>query len=97
VTANRYPRGVALPLQERCHRSEAVQSVYLIAAAGGAAQRITDDEQHHAIQGWSPDGAALLVLSAMQPEGISGYHARLRTLTLNGAARELTGDWGNLG
>ena len=71
-----------------------VQSVYVVPSDGGEPRRITDDEQHHALQGWSPDGSELLVLSTMQPEGESGYHSRLRTLTLDGAARELTGDWG---
>lgn len=72
----------------------AVQSVYLVPAAGGEARQLTSDAQNHTLCGWSPDGTELLVLSTMDPADQSGYHARLRTLNLDGAATELTGSWG---
>ena len=72
----------------------AVQAVYVVAVNDGEPRPLTNDQQHHTVQGWSPDGSELLVLSTMQPEGANGYHARLCALALDGATRELTGDWG---
>lgn len=72
----------------------ALQAVYLIDAEGGAPRRLTDDDQHYALQAWSPDGAELLTLCSMRPDSHTGYYASLVALTPAGERRELTGDWG---
>jgi dipeptidyl aminopeptidase/acylaminoacyl peptidase len=71
-----------------------VQDIYLVAAAGGEARRLTDDASSNTLPAWSPDGREILFSATMQSDSFRVYHPRLRIVSLDGEVRDLTGDWG---
>lgn len=80
----------------------AVQDLYVIAATGGEARRLTDDNCQNSAPQWSPDGNRLLYVATMQPDSQRGMDAALRTVTLDGGALDgnietiIDQGWGNL-
>ena len=63
-------------------------------AAGGEVRQLTNDASHNTTPLWSPDGQEILFQTTMLPDTYQGYYPRLRVVTLAGAVRDLTGDWG---
>jgi dipeptidyl aminopeptidase/acylaminoacyl peptidase len=72
----------------------AVQNIYVVAASGGEARRLTDDDANNTAPAWSPDGRRILFGATMQPDTFRAYYPRLRLASLDGEIRDLTGDWG---
>src|SRR5581483_4545234 len=79
-----------------------LQSLYVISVDGGPStgsessepRRLTNDDRHTSALAWSPDGAEILILSAMRPDSHDAYQGDLRAVTLAGEVRDLTGNWG---
>ncbi|MBX3014078.1 MAG: S9 family peptidase [Caldilineaceae bacterium] len=74
----------------------AVQDLYIIAATGGEAQRLTADGCHNTMPQWSPDGSRLLYTATMQPTTHRAITPELRVVTLSGTISTPVGHaWGN--
>lgn len=75
----------------------AVQDIYVIAAAGGEARRLTSDGYNNTAPQWSPDGSRLLYLSTMQPDVHKAIYPILRVVTLAGETTTVVEQtWGSL-
>jgi dipeptidyl aminopeptidase/acylaminoacyl peptidase len=74
----------------------AVQGVYTVDASGGEARRLTDDDQHYQLMGWSPAGGELLALASMRADAPNAYRGRLVAVGTSGERREITGEWGDV-
>jgi dipeptidyl aminopeptidase/acylaminoacyl peptidase len=72
----------------------AVQDIYVVAVGGGEPRRLTDDAASNTMPAWSPDGWQILFSATMQPDTFRAPYPRLRLVSLDGEARDLTGDWG---
>jgi dipeptidyl aminopeptidase/acylaminoacyl peptidase len=71
-----------------------LQSLYVTSLDGGEPRRLTNDDRQTSALAWSPDGAEILVLSAMRPDSHDAYQGDLRAVTLAGEVRDLTAGWG---
>jgi dipeptidyl aminopeptidase/acylaminoacyl peptidase len=70
------------------------QDIFVVDAEGGEPRRLTDDRCNNTMPQWSPDGRELLFNASLPPDSYLPPYPRLRVVTLDGAARDLTGDWG---
>src|SRR5258708_5527020 len=75
---------------------DTVQSIYVVAAAGGEPRQVTRDKCMNVAPQWSPDGKELLYLATMLPDTYDTFQPRLRVVNLvDGAIRDVLGDWGH--
>ena len=75
------------------------QSIYVVAAAGGEAKRLTYGGYHCSSLAWSPDSKEILHLFGLRPDSYlpSPIRAGLGVVDIEGTSRVLVEEWGNVG
>lgn len=73
---------------------DVVQDVYVVAAEGGEARRLTQDGYMNSQPTWSPDSQKLAYTASMSPDSLN-FHPALRVVDLNGVSCDLLHVWGS--
>jgi dipeptidyl aminopeptidase/acylaminoacyl peptidase len=73
---------------------DVVQDIYIIPAAGGEPQQLTDDACHNSMPLWSPDGQEILFATTMFPDRLKVFNPALRVVNMAGEVRTLLDEWG---
>ncbi|MBI1257372.1 MAG: prolyl oligopeptidase family serine peptidase [Chloroflexi bacterium] len=78
---------------------DVAQSLYVISASGGEAQRLTDDRQMNNHPQWSPDGKEILFVASMNPDSFEAIFLSVHVVdATSGTIRTvIDGQWGSIG